>query len=58
MIKMTLCSFCEVDIPEDSTFCPYCGKRLPQEFFDRVEFERRRREQEELELALLMHGVS
>ncbi|MCF0227169.1 MAG: zinc-ribbon domain-containing protein [Methanobrevibacter sp.] len=55
---MTLCSFCEVDIPEDSTFCPYCGKRLPQEFFDRVEFERRRREQEELELALLMHGVS
>lgn len=54
---MTLCSYCRANIPEDSNFCPYCGKPLPEEFYRQAELERRQREQEEIELALLMHQV-
>lgn len=53
---MTECSYCNNDIPEDSTFCPYCGEQLPEEFYERVEYERRLRE-EELERALIIHGI-
>ncbi|MDO5849260.1 MAG: zinc-ribbon domain-containing protein [Methanobrevibacter sp.] len=54
---MTYCPFCNNDLLEDSRYCQYCGKELPESFHRQAQIDKEKREQEEIELALLMHSV-